>query len=108
MDLYVFERALISALATRKGDEDFEFTPEAFFKAVLANYVETYPLEVLARPIETSTIIMRKQPQHGEKRTRNCSTSRTPTHEDGEHEVKGILRVLKEVQSRGRKRLMIG
>ncbi|KAL5968595.1 EKC/KEOPS complex subunit bud32 [Taenia solium] len=108
VDLYVFERALISALATRKGDEDFEFTPEAFFKAVLATYIEAYPFEVLARPIETSAMIMPKQPQHGEKRIRHCSTSRISTHEDGVHEIHGILRTLKEVQSRGRKRLMIG
>ncbi|KAL5109622.1 EKC/KEOPS complex subunit TP53RK [Taenia crassiceps] len=108
VDLYVFERALISALATRKGEEDFEFTPEAFFKAVLTTYVEAYPTEVLARPIEMSNTIMQKQPQHGEKRVCHCSTSWTPTHEDGIREVNGILRTLREVQSRGRKRLMIG
>ncbi|KAH9284622.1 TP53-regulating kinase [Echinococcus granulosus] len=108
VDLYVFERALISALETRKGGEDFEFTPQAFFEAVLAAYIETYPVEVLARPIETSTMIMQKQPRYGKKRTRHHSTSRLPTHEDGVHEVNGILRTLKEVQARGRKRLMVG
>ncbi|VDM18553.1 unnamed protein product [Hydatigera taeniaeformis] len=108
VDLYVLERALISALLTRKEDEGFEFTPKAFFEAVLAAYAKAYPVEVLARPVEASPMVMRKQPQQGKKRAHHSSALRILTHDDAVHEVNGILRALKEVQSRGRKRLMIG
>lgn len=109
VDLYVFERALISALATSKSKDDFEFTPEAFFEAVLDAYKEAYPEEVLVRPIETPGLTEAAQEANrGKKKARYDYTFRKPLLEDGIKEVCGVLRTLKEVQARGRKRILIG
>ncbi|KAM7535068.1 hypothetical protein Aperf_G00000101078 [Anoplocephala perfoliata] len=110
VDLYVFERALISALASRKSKDDFEFTPGSFFEAVLDAYKEAYPKEVLVRPIETPSLeaAAQKEVNRGKKRARCDPTSLKPSLEDGIKEVNGVLRTLKEVQARGRKRIMVG
>ena len=110
VDLYVLQRALISATEIRGSNKDADFTPEAFFESVLAAYAEAYPAEVVARPNEvaSTTGAPQQQSQHGKKRARLNFTSSSSTHEDGVKEVNGILRNLKEVQARGRKRLMIG
>lgn len=106
VDLYVFQRALISATEIRGTAKVTEFTPEAFFESVLASYAEAYPAEVTTRSIEKSTSA--ETPQHGKKRPRVGSASKLTTQEDGVKEVNGILKTLKDVQARGRKRLMIG
>lgn len=101
---------MISALATRKTLDEFEFTPESFFEAVLDSYKESYPEEILTRPMETPgiTAAVEKAANHGRKRPRCDSNTWIPSVEDGKKEVAGILRALKEVQARGRKRVMIG
>uniref|UniRef100_A0A5K3ET86 non-specific serine/threonine protein kinase n=1 Tax=Mesocestoides corti TaxID=53468 RepID=A0A5K3ET86_MESCO len=110
VDLYVLERALISSLATRTDDVSeepkFSFTPEGFFESLIAAYTEAYPLEVVRRPFDPTRTS--EQETGKKKRPRQDPKSRAPTHEDGVMEVKGVLNTLKEVEARGRKRLMIG
>lgn len=110
VDLYVLERALVSSLAAyaindTTGNGKFSFTPESFFEAMLSFYTMAYPLEVLKRPVETSQTTSQKVQK---KRARHDSTSWLPVEEDGIQEVRGLLNTLKEVQARGRKRLMVG
>nr|CDS32423.1 tp53 regulating kinase [Hymenolepis microstoma] len=110
VDLYVLERALISALATRKTQDEFEFTPESFFEAVLESYKDAYPKEAITRPMETPglTANSQKAANNDRKRPRCDSNTWISSLEDGKKEVDGILRTLKDVQARGRKRIMIG
>ncbi|VUZ39277.1 unnamed protein product [Hymenolepis diminuta] len=110
VDLYVFERALISVLETRKTQDAFEFTPESFFEAVLESYKDAYPEEAITRPMETPglTAAAQKAASNGRKRPRCDSSTWIPSLEDGKKEVNGVLRTLKDVQARGRKRIMIG
>nr|VZH94490.1 unnamed protein product [Spirometra erinaceieuropaei] len=108
VDLYVLERALVSSLACREEHkEDGLFSPQAFFAAFLAAYSEAYAAQVVARGNDGGAGAGGRK-QSKRNRLEVTSPVAAPTLEDGRRELESILSALKEVQARGRKRLMIG
>ncbi|VDL89181.1 unnamed protein product [Schistocephalus solidus] len=108
VDLYVLERALVSSLARRDEEqEDGIFSPQHFFATFLAAYSEAYAAQVVARSIAgDGGVGERKQSKRNRLDTNATAAKRTL--EDGRRELETILSALKEVQARGRKRLMVG
>ncbi|VDN34078.1 unnamed protein product [Dibothriocephalus latus] len=108
VDLYVLERALVSSLACRdEHKEDELFSPQTFFAAFLAAYSEAYAAQVVARGTNLGDAVGGRKQSKRNKLDATIPAAK-PTLEDGRRELETILSAFKEVQARGRKRLMIG